>query len=227
MISSPRTEFLAGLKAISPILLGVVPFATITGIAAVEAKLPAGLAIASSVIIFAGASQLAAMQLIRENGAFAVIVLTVLVINLRFTMYSISLAPYFKNLASWWKGLLAYMLTDQAYALSIIRYTESPEQPAKHWFFFGASVGLWVTWQLGTIVGVLVGAQVPANWSLDFAIPLTFIAVTVPAIKSRRELIVAVVSVGIAVAAAGLPYNLGLIVAALVGVLVGMVLEAA
>ena len=227
MISSPRTEFLAGLKAISPILLRVVPFATITGIAAVEAKLPAGLAIASSVIIFAGASQLAAMQLIRENGAFAVIVLTVLVINLRFTMYSISLAPYFKNLASWWKGLLAYMLTDQAYALSIIRYTESPEQPAKHWFFFGASVGLWVTWQLGTIVGVLVGAQVPANWSLDFAIPLTFIAVTVPAIKSRRELIVAVVSVGIAVAAAGLPYNLGLIVAALVGVLVGMVLEAA
>ena len=89
---SPRTEFFAGLKAIAPILLGVVPFATITGIAAVEAKLPAGLAIASSVIIFAGASQLAAMQLIRENGAFVVIVLTVLVINLRFTMYSISLA---------------------------------------------------------------------------------------------------------------------------------------
>ena len=119
------------------------------------------------------------------------------------------------------------MLTDQAYALSIIRYNERPQQPAKHWFFFGASVGLWVTWQLGTIVGVLVGAQVPASWSLDFAIPLTFIAVTVPAIKGRRELIVAAVSVAIAVAAAGLPYNLGLIVAALVGVLVGLVLEAA
>ena len=78
----------------------------------------------------------------------------------------------------------------------------------------------------GTIVGVLVGAQIPANWSLDFAIPLTFIAVTVPAIKGRRALIVATVSVLVAVTAAGLPYNLGLIVAGLVGVFTGIILEA-
>lgn len=225
MISS-RTEFLAGLRAVAPILLGVVPFALITGIAAVEAKLPTGLAIASSIIIFAGASQLAATQLIRDNGAFVVIILTVLVINLRFAMYSVSLAPHFKRLAASWKGLLAYLLTDQAYALSIIRYSEVPQHTAKQWFFLGAAVGLWVTWQTGTIVGVLVGAQIPANWSLDFAIPLTFIAVTVPAIKTRRSLIVAGVSVFIAVMAAGLPYNLGLIVAGLGGVFTGIILEA-
>ncbi|MCB9079560.1 MAG: AzlC family ABC transporter permease [Anaerolineaceae bacterium] len=225
MISS-RTEFLAGLRAVAPILLGVVPFALITGIAAVEAKLPTGLAIASSILIFAGASQLAATQLIRENGAFVVIILTVLIINLRFAMYSVSLAPHFKRLASSWKGLLAYLLTDQAYALSIIRYNEIPQHPAKQWFYLGAAVGLWVTWQTGTIVGVLVGAQIPANWSLDFAIPLTFIAVTVPAIKGRRALIVATVSVLVAVTAAGLPYNLGLIVAGLGGVFTGIILEA-
>lgn len=227
MMASSRAEFLAGLKAVAPILLGVVPFATIAGIAAVEANLPTGLAIATSIIIFAGASQLAAMQLIQENGAFVVIVLTVLVINLRFAMYSASLAPHFKKLTAAWKGLLAYLLTDQAYALSITRYADAPKESARHWFFLGASLGLWVTWLSGTIVGVLVGAQVPAEWSLDFAIPLTFIAVTVPTIKGRRGLVVALVSATIAVVAAGLPYNSGLLVAAGVGVVTGLVLEAA
>lgn len=220
----PRLAFWAGLQAIAPILLGIVPFATIAGAAAVGAGLPETLALGLSVIVYAGASQLAALELVRQDAPVFVIVGTALIINLRFLMYSASLAPHFQALPLRWRSPLAYVLTDQAYAVSVSRFTDDAGI-SRGWYYLGAAVPMWITWQASNAVGVFLGAQVPPSWSLDFAIPLTFLALLVPALKSRPAVLAALVSAGVAVGAAALPLNLGLLLAAFAGIGAGLLAD--
>jgi 4-azaleucine resistance transporter AzlC len=224
---SSRSEFIAGVKAELPILLGVIPFGLIYGVLASGAGLPASLAQAMSSIVFAGSAQFIAAQLIGTGAPALVLVLTTLVVNLRHMLYSASVAPYIKHLRPQWKWLLAYLLTDEAYAVTILHYQETDDAPPahKHWFFLGAGLALWSTWQVSTGVGIFVGAQVPASWSLDFTLALTFIALVVPALKDRAGWAAALVGGTVAVLAAGLPFKLGLIIAALTGILAGLGVE--
>ena len=221
---SSRSEFIAGVKAELPILLGVIPFGLIYGVLASSAGLPASLAQAMSSIVFAGSAQFIAAQLIGAGTPALVLILTTLVVNLRHMLYSASVAPYIKHLRPQWKWLLAYLLTDEAYAVTILHYQETEDTPLahKHWFFLGAGLALWSTWQVSTAVGIFVGAQVPASWSLDFTLALTFIALVVPALKDRAGWVAALVGGTVAVLAAGLPFKLGLILAALTGILAGL-----
>src|SRR5512136_142591 len=224
---SPRSEFLAGVKAELPILLGVLPFGLIYGVLASSAGLPASLAQAMSSIVFAGSAQFIAAQLIGAGAPALVLILTTLVVNLRHMLYSASVAPYIKHLRPQWKWLLAYLLTDEAYAVTILHYQETEDAPLthKHWFFLGSGLALWSTWQVSTGVGIFVGAQVPSSWSLDFTLALTFIALVVPALKDRAGWVAALVGGTVAVLAAGLPFKLGLIIAALTGILAGLGVE--
>ncbi len=226
-MSSPRSEFIAGVKAELPILLGVLPFGLIYGVLASGAGLPASLAQAMSSIVFAGSAQFIAAQLIGAGTPALVLILTTLVVNLRHMLYSASVAPYVKHLRPQWKWLLAYLLTDEAYAVTILHYQETDDAPLahQHWFFLGAGLALWSTWQASTAVGIFVGAQVPASWSLDFTLALTFIALVVPALKDRAGWVAALVGGTVAVLAAGLPFKLGLILAALIGILAGLAAE--
>lgn len=211
---------------VAPILLGLVPFGLVAGVTAVEAGMTPLQAIGMSVILFAGASQLAAIELIGRTAPVAVIVVTALVINLRFVMYSASIAPYFRRLGAPARWLSAYVLTDQAYAVSLAEFRETaPEERSRLWYYLGASAALWITWQVSTIAGALAGAAVPDDLSLGFAVPLTFLALLVPALTDRITLLVAVVSAAVGVAAAALPLDLGLVTAALVGVAVGVALD--
>ncbi len=220
-----RTQFFSGAKAISPILLGVLPFATISGIVAIEAGLNPAQAIGMATILFAGASQLAVAQLIGTGATPIVIVFTAFIINLRFVMYSASLAPFLKKVTAWKRALLSYILTDQAYALSVAKFTQNPETPHKPWFYAGASAALWTTWQLGSLAGIFLGAQVPESWSLDFAVPLTFLALLVPVVNSRAAIVAATVAGITVMLTANMPFNLGLITAALVGIFAGWLSE--
>lgn len=222
---TPRSAFVAGVRAIAPFLLGVVPFGTISGVAAVSVGLPADISIAMSFLIFAGASQLATVQLITENAPAVVIILTALVINLRFVMYSASIAPHLQQ-AGRWKGMLAYLLTDQAYAVAITHFQQNSKSHYKHWYYFGAALMLAAVWQLSTAVGVFLGTQVPESWSLDFAIPLTFMTLAIAAMKNRAAVVAAVAAALAALLTVRLPYNLGLLVAAVIGILVGLLFEA-
>jgi 4-azaleucine resistance transporter AzlC len=221
---SSRSEFIAGVKAELPILLGVIPFGLIYGVLASGAGLPASLAQAMSCIVFAGSAQFIAAQLISTGTPALVLILTTLVVNLRHMLYSASVAPYIKHLRPQWKWLLAYLLTDEAYAVTILHYQETDDTSLlhQHWFFLGAGLALWSTWQVSTGVGIFVGAQVPASWSLDFTLALTFIALVVPALKDRAGWVAALVGGTVAVLAAGLPFKLGLILAALTGILAGL-----
>ena len=221
--ASPRSEFWAGVKAELPILLGTIPFGLIYGVLAGESKLPTDVAIAMSSIVFAGSSQFIGTQLIAATTPGVVIVLTTFVVNLRHVLYSASVAPYLKRLNPIWRWLLAYLLTDEAYAVSIIHYDQPAEaSDHKHWFFLGAGLALWTTWQLSTIVGVIFGNRVPDSWALDFTLALTFIALVVPRLTDRPNIAAAVSAGAVAVVAYDLPYKLGLMAAALIGILVGL-----
>ncbi|MFC7046926.1 AzlC family ABC transporter permease [Halobacteriaceae archaeon GCM10025711] len=219
------SDFLDGVRDVAPLLLGVAPFALVAGIATVNAGLDLRHAVGLSVVVFAGASQLAALELVGRDAPFTVVVVTAAVINLRMLMYSASIAPYFRALTARWKALLAYLLTDQAYALSVARY-RSDADVSRRWYYLGVAVTLWVVWQTGTVAGVLLGSGVPDAWGLEFAVPLVFLALLVPAMEDRSTTLAGLVAGAVAVLGAGLPLNLGLLVGATAGIAAGYGLQA-
>ncbi|GJQ34290.1 MAG: AzlC family ABC transporter permease [Anaerolineales bacterium] len=224
-MSEARRNFIEGLRAELPILIGVFPFGMIYGALAVNSGLSTTAAQMMSSIVFAGSAQFVTAQLVSEGAPAFVMILTIAVVNLRHMLYSASLAPYLKDLSLKWKVLLSYLLTDEAYAPSILYYEKEGLAKYKYWFLFGAGISLWLNWQISTAIGVFLGASIPDDLSLDFALPLTFIAMIVPVMK-KQPVIAAAVSAGLtALLAYSLPYKLGLILAALVGILVGMLLE--
>ncbi len=220
----PRSLW-AGIRAEFPLLIGVFPFGLIYGALALNAGLPPAEAQMMSSIVFAGSSQFVAAQLVQAAAPGLVIVLTIAIINLRHMLYSASVAPYIEHLPLRWRLLLAYLLTDEAYAVTIIHYEETELTPTSHWFFLGAGLTLWLTWQISSALGIFLGTAIPAAWPLDFALPLTFIAMVMPILKDRPVIASAVSAGLVALLAAGLPDKLGLILAALVGIAVGAYLE--
>lgn len=215
-----RSSLLAGIRSVLPILVGVVPFGLIYGVVAVSQGLGKLPAILFSSIVFAGASQIAAAELWGQGAPLVIVVATGLVINLRFLMYSASLAPHLPGLSPWQRWVGSYLLTDQAYAVSVVRFQRGT--PVHRFaFYFGGAITLWTTWQSSSIVGVLVGLQVPASWGLEFSVPLMFLALLIPTLRNRTPVLVALVSGIAAVVFHGLPLHLGLMAASMTGLAVG------
>ncbi|MBE2221939.1 MAG: AzlC family ABC transporter permease [Anaerolineae bacterium] len=224
-MTARHTDFTDGVKAILPIQLGVIPFALIAGVSAVSVDMTAAQGIGMSLIVFAGAAQLVGIQLIGLNAPLFIIWTSTFFINLRFLMYSASLGTHLGKLPLRWKFLLTYLLTDQAYGMSIVDFGEHPEREHKHWFYFGTAVTLWIVWMTCTIIGVFVGALIPESWALNFAVPLTFLALLFATIKDKAMVMAAVAAGITAVVAHSFPYKTGLILAAVVGIAVGMLVE--
>ena len=216
------SEFLRGVKAELPILLGVTPFGMIYGVLATNAGLSTFDAQAMSAVVFAGSSQFMLVQLVALGTPAIMMILTGFVINLRHALYSASIAPYTRHLSTIWKVVLSYLLTDEAYAVTVMRYRDGDDIKHKHWFFLGAGLALWTCWQVSTAAGIFLGAQVPPAWGLDFTLALTFIAIAVPAIKDRPSLLSALSAGVTALLTWNLPYKLGVIASALVGIGVGL-----
>lgn len=220
-----RAGFLAGVAAITPLLLGVVPFGLIVGVAAANAVIGVVPAWSTGFIIFAGAAQLVTIDLFNTGTAAVVIIATALVINLRHMMYSAALADAFREFPPPWRYGLPYLMTDQAFAISFTHFEDHEDPVYRRWFFLGAGAGLWVPWQLAMTAGALLGTQVPASWSLDFAVPLVFLVLVVIAVKSTSTFVAAIVGGIAAVIGMDVPYNLGLMIAAALGVAAGVVAE--
>ena len=222
---STRRSFSAGVVAIAPVILGIIPFGLVAGVAAVEAGLGLPEAIGFSTVVFAGASQLAALDLVGAGAPVGVAVMTAVVINLRMAMYSAALAPWLADRPPSRRALASYLLTDQAFAVSVARFAESGRQRVDPLaFYLGTAVALWVTWQITTVLGVQVGAAVPDTVPLGFAVPLAFLALLVPSITDRPSLAAALVGGTVAVVGAPLPANLGMPLGAVSGVAVGYLL---
>ena len=223
--SEKETTWSEGVRAIAPILLGVIPFGLVFGVTAANADVPTLATWASSFIVFAGAAQIALVEVMDGGGTPVVAVLTAVIINARMLMYSADMGRYTANSPMHTKTGVAYLLTDQAYLVTMNRFPTPVRANGYIRFYLAAAATLWITWQITTTTGLLLGAAIPSSWSLEFAIPLTFMALLVLAVKDKPGLFAAVVGGGVAVAAISLPYHLGLLVGTSAGIAAGMLSE--
>lgn len=220
-----RAEWRAGMLAITPLALGSAPFGLIYGVLAIKAGLTPTLAIAVASLVFAGSAQFMITQLVAAGTPSLLIVGSVMTINLRHALYSAALARQLAHLSPGWKALLAYLLTDEAYAASLKRFEATEAGDNRHWFLLGSGLGLWCIWQISCIAGVALGGRIPAAWSLEFAGPLTFIAIVVPLLRDRPAWAAMAAAGLVAVAAHALPYKLAIMAAAITGMLAGVAVE--
>ena len=221
-------EFLAGCRDEAPLQLGVIPFGMLYGIGAVAAGMPVWLAQLTSMVVFAGAAQLVIVQMLSAAAGALPIGLTAALLNLRHLLYSASVAGHVRHLPLLCCVVLAYLLTDEAYAVAILRYTrpaaadqEQAEPDLRHWYFLGCGLTLWGCWQLSTALGIAFGARIPPEWDIDFAVPLTFIALLTLLVKERAGQAAALVAALAVLALAALPFRLGLVLAIVLGLLAG------
>ncbi|MCX7177220.1 MAG: AzlC family ABC transporter permease [Proteobacteria bacterium] len=221
---SPRLALSAGARASLPLLMGIIPFSIICGASASSIGLSFGQAWALSWMVFAGSSQIVATQLLVSGAPGWVIVLTGWVVNLRFMMYSATLAPHFRHRSRFGRWLGAYLLVDQSFAITVGRIAENRDARETAWFYLGLSLSIWLFWQIGSVAGILLGSFIPASWSMDFVVALTFIALLVPLLGHRLMRVAAAVGASVALAPQ-LPLKLNLLVAAVAGAAVAMSLE--
>ena len=218
-----RSEFWSGIREEAPLQIGIIPFGLVFGVIGLESGLSFLQTILMSVILFGGASQIVFAQLVATGTPAPVLIGSVSTINLRHMLYSISIAPYIRDLPLRWRIPLAYLLTDEAYAVSIKRFQSQPASPFMHYHLLGTGLTLWVVWQSSTIIGAVAGASIPESWQLSFAVPLTFLAIVAPNIKLRSDLVAALAAGISAIALQPLPWNLWLIIAALIGIAAGVI----
>ena len=218
-----RSEVLAGARAIAPLLLGVAPFGLLFGALAVRLEFGIAAAIGASLLMFAGAAQFVFVQLAASGASWPVVVLACLVVNLRHVLYSASLAPGVSQARTAVRAVLAYFLTDEAYAITSRHAAH--HAGAQHSFFLGAGVTLWLCWQLSTIAGAIVGARLPPSPLYAFTLPVTFVAIVAPTLRDRAAIACAIVAGGLGIASAALPLGTGLIVASAAAIAAGGILE--
>jgi 4-azaleucine resistance transporter AzlC len=223
--SQARATIRQGLKAVTPFMLGMIPFGLVAGVSAVDAGRSSLDAVYASVVVFSGIVQVPALQLYGAGVPSITIVLITATISLRFVMYSLSIAPHFKAFSKPWRAPMAYVMTDPSYALSMHYFAEHPNSPYKFHYYAAVAVPLWFMWQLTTYLGALLGQQIPTTWSVDFVVPLVFTALLFASLRNRNQYLTALVAAVTALVAYPLPYGLGLLVAAFVGIVTGYLLE--
>lgn len=226
-ITTSKSAFWQGFRDGLPFLLVLAPFAALFGVVATEAGLNVLETLVFSVAVLAGAAQFAALQLLTENTPTLIVIASALAVNLRMAMYSASLAPHFGAAPLWKRALAAYAIVDQSAALSISKFEEEPELPlaAKLAYFAGVIVLMLPFWYIFTLIGALGGKAVPESLALDFALPITFLAMIGPMLRTPAHMAAAFVSVAGALLLVWVPYNLGLLCAAALAMMAGAQVE--
>lgn len=221
---SQREDFVAGVRDSLPTLPANIPFGFVVGAAAVQAGFSGVQIVAMSATVFGGASQLAAIDLLASNAPLAVVALTAVVVNLRYTMYSAAIAPHFRRLSERWRLVCAQFLLDTTFAISVTEF-ERNEDTDRLAYYLGIAAAVYVTYVAGTVAGVVFGDRMPDGLQLDFAVPLLFLALLVPSISDEPTAVAATVGGFVAVVAVGAPMNLGIIVAGLSGVVAAVLVS--
>lgn len=222
-----RRPFLQGIIEGLPFVLVAGPFAVLFGVLATEAGLDLTQTMAFTTIVIAGASQLTALQMMEQGAPTLIVIASALAVNLRMVMYSAAIVPHLGPARLWQRAMLSYFLVDQTYALAAARFEERADWTLsdKLAFFAGSCVPIFPVWVGATWAGAVLGAQIPTSIPLDFAAPITFLALVGPMLKSPAHIAAAFVSTVGALALAWVPWNLGLLVAALAALAVGAEIE--
>lgn len=215
----------AGLKMGMPTLFGIAAWGLVVGVAMVKTGLSVPQALAMTLLVFAGSAQLASLPLITAHAPIWVIFATAVVVNLRFVIFSVLLAPHFAHLPWYKRFLLGYVSGDMSVALFLQRFSGEAPLPGKLPYLKGLLYPNWAAWQVGSVAGILLGSTVPAEWGLGFAGTLAIICITVPMVVNRALLCGVIVAGVVAVLAAGMPYKLGLLAAVILGMVSAMAVE--
>lgn len=222
------SAFWQGVRDGVPFLLVLVPFGLVFGVAATEAGLNLAEVMGFSVLVIAGAAQFVALQMMIDNAPVLIVLAASLAVNLRMAMYSAALAPHLGQVAWWKRAVAAYVLTDQSFAVSTLRFDNTPgmSRGTKLAYYFGTAAPVCLPWYVATWAGAVLGASVPPGLPIDFAVPITFLALIMPMLRSAPHVVAAGVSVSAALGFAGMPYNTGLLVAAALAMVSGAAVEA-
>jgi len=221
------SQFFDGAKDTFPLIVGAIPFGIIFGTLAATAGLSFGATMGMSMFVFAGASQFVCVSLVMAGTAWPMIVLTTFVVNLRHMLYGATMVPFYKKLNPLWKMVLAFGLTDETFAVAVTRYNKKDEVPGKRYYNLGSMVFMYLNWNLCTFIGLTAGKAFPeiSRWGLDFAMPATFIGIVIPYLVSKPMWASVITAGTVSILAGALPHKIGLMVAALAGVTVGVVCE--
>lgn len=220
---TPRAAFLRGYLDCAPFILIVVPYSTLFGVVARDAGLDLLQTMTMTIVVIAGASQFTALALLQDQAPVFIALLAGLAVNLRMAMYSAALVPHVGHARFGVRALMAYLMVDQAFAVAVRTYEDNPTMtPAiKVAYYFGCMALICPFWYGCTLFGALVGQAIPPEYSLDFAVPVCFIALTAPLLRTAPHLVAALVSVVAAIAFAWVPWSFGLILAAICGIVAG------
>jgi len=226
-MTDPGKEFLRGARSVTPILIGIMPFSVVFGFAMRNAGLSGMESSFFALSLLAGASQLASVQLYALQTPALIILATAVVINLRYSMYSLSLRsiledrPYFERLFA------AFIVSDQSYAFTMTEADRNPGNPFLPSFLFGTSITIYAVWEAGIFLGYNLGTIIPAGLSLDFAIPLVFLSLLIPHLKDRDRQISALTGAAAAlILVPRFPLQSGMLVSMIIGIASGMIYNA-
>lgn len=226
-MSSPPLSlphFRRGVLDSLPLFLAIIPFGIIWGAVAAAAGLTLFQTIVMSVTVLGGASQIASVEMFRAEAPILVAILAGAAVNLRFLLYSASLAPYWRGAPFGLQAGAAYMLFDQPYGLSVVRYPKAPQETPRERiaYFLGSGVAVTLVWHVVSVVGWRLGASIPPEWGVDFIVPLSFLSIFAPALRDKPSWLALAVAVCAALLLRGLPWGMGPLAAALIGVAAGL-----
>ena len=224
---SRREEMWHGLRATFPLMVGALPFGLIFGSLGIAQGFSPLQVMSMSLFVFSGSAQFMAVGLVASKAAIWVIWAATFIINLRHLLYAANLVSHVRHLPQRWRFPLAAMLTDETFAVMDLRYRERGGARYAHWYYLASCVGMWVNWNIWTLIGVLVGQNFPEakNWGLEFAMVATFIGIVIPGLKTPPLWAAAITAGLVATYFNNLDYKIGLMLGALAGVVVGLVLD--
>ena len=218
------TVFKKGFMDVIPLTIPVIPFGVIYGVVGVELGLSPLVTFAMSFIIFAGSSQIAFVQLYTAGASPLVMISSVLAINSRHFLYSAVLAQYLNKLNLYWKILLGYLMTDQAFSVSLSYFKKNQKKTFSHYHMLGSGFTLWLLWQISTLSGIVLGNVIPEALGLEFAIPLTFLSLIIAELKKYDHLLIIIISGAISLVTYNFPLKVYIILSAFVGLVAAFIL---
>ena len=219
--STARRPLLMDMAGIAVSAMG---FGFVFGLAAREAGYSPIEAVAMSSILFAGASQFAAVGYVAAGLPWLPIIVLTFFLNARHLLYSASLAPWMRDQPRPTRAAMAHVLTDEAFALAAAHFHRLGRTDVGG-YWLGALVGVFLPWNAATLAGVLAGGALPdpSMFGLDVVFPAAMAGLAVGLVTGRREVVAAGSGAVIGVVASlAVGPAVGILVGGLVGPLIGM-----
>ena len=216
-----RRDFVGGMRAMVPWLIGVTPFGLVIGVSAAQADVPTLAGWLTGPLIFAGSAQVATIQMLDAGAAPGAVIVTAMVINLRLILYSGAMATYWRGMPLWWRLLGGYLLIDPSFVVGVERYGQEPDRRRGHAHYLGGALVLWACWLAAIGVGATAGARLPDWLRLEFLIPLFLIGEVVPKLRQVATRRAALAAAAVAVACLSVPMHLGIAIGIVAGMAAG------